>query len=40
MEFDSAAKQTWDAMKAMDLPELNWFLDYCLGAYALNLDQL
>ena len=39
-EFDSAAKQTWDAMKAMDLPELNWFLDHCLGAYALNLDQL
>ena len=39
-EFDSAAKQTWDAMKAMDLPELNWFLDYCLGAYTLNLDQL
>ena len=39
-EFDTAAKQTWEAMKAMDLPELNWFLDYCLGAYALNLDQL
>ena len=39
-EFDSAAKQTWDAMKAMDLPELDWFLDNCLGAFALNLDQL
>ena len=39
-EFDSAAKQTWDAMKAMNRPELNWFLDYCLGAFALNLDQL
>ncbi len=39
-EFDSAAKQTWDAMKAMDRPELNWFLDNCLGAFALNLDQL
>ena len=39
-EFDSAAKQTWDAMKAMKLPELDWFLDYCLGAFALNLDQL
>ena len=39
-EFDSAAKQTWDAMKAMELPELNWFLDNCLSAYALNLDQL
>ena len=39
-EFDSAAKQTWDAMKAMERPELDWFLDNCLPAYALNLDQL
>ncbi len=39
-EFDTAAKQTWDAMKAMDRPELDWFLDNCLGAFALNLDQL
>ena len=39
-EFDSAAKQTWDAMKALKMPELDWFLDHCLGAFALNLDQL
>ena len=39
-EFDSAAKQTWDAMKAMNRPELDWFLNFCLGAFALNLDQL
>ena len=39
-EFDTAAKQTWDAMKAMNRPELDWFLDNCLGAFALNLDQL
>ena len=39
-EFDSAARQTWDSMKAMKLPELDWFLDNCLGAFALNLDQL
>ncbi len=39
-EFDSAARQTWEAMKAMSLPELDWFLDNCLGAFALNLDQL
>ena len=39
-EFDSAARQTWDAMKTMKLPELDWFLDNCLGAFALNLDQL
>ena len=39
-EFDSAAKQTWEAMKALKMPELDWFLDNCLGAFALNLDQL
>jgi len=39
-EFDSAAKQTWEAMKAMARPELDWFLDNCLPAFALNLDQL
>ncbi len=39
-DFDSAAKQTWDAMKAMNMPELNWFLDFCLGAYKLDIDQL
>ena len=39
-EFDTAAKQTWESMKAMDRPELNWFLDNCLGTFALNLDQL
>lgn len=40
MEFDSAAKQTFDAMKAMNMPELDWFLENCLEAYTLNLDQL
>ena len=39
-DFDSAAKQTWDAMKDMNRPELDWFLNFCLGAFALNLDQL
>jgi len=39
-EFDSAAQQTWNAMKAMNRPELDWFLDNCLGAFALNIDQL
>ena len=39
-EFDTAAKQTWDSMKAMDRPELDWFLENCLGAFTLNLDQL
>ena len=39
-EFDSAARQTWDSMKAMERPELNWFLEHCLAPFALNLDQL
>ena len=39
-EFDTAARQTWEAMKALELPELEWFLDNCLGAFTLNLDQL
>jgi len=39
-EFDTAAKQTWESMKNMNRPELNWFLENCLGAFALNLDQL
>ncbi len=39
-EFDTAAKQTWESMKQMNRPELDWFLDNCLGAFALNLDQL
>jgi len=39
-EFDTAARQTWEAMKALDMPELDWFLDNCLGAFTLNLDQL
>ena len=39
-DFDSAARQTWQAMEDMDCPELNWFLDHCLEAFTLNLDQL
>ena len=39
-EFDTAAKQTWESMKTMKRPEVDWFLENCLGAFALNLDQL
>ena len=39
-EFDTAARQTWDAMRALQMPELDWFLDNCLAPFALNLDQL
>ena len=39
-EFDSAAQQTLEALKAMNRPELEWFLNNCLQAFTLNLDQL
>ena len=39
-EFDFAAKQTWDSMQQMNSPELNWFVQNCLPAFNLNLDQL
>ena len=39
-EFDSAAKQTWESMKEMNLPELEWFLQNCLAPFTMNLDQL
>ena len=39
-EFDSAARQTLEALKAMNRPELDWFLANCLQAFTLNLDQL
>ena len=39
-EFDSAARQSMEAMKAMALPELDWFCEHCLVPFSLNLDQL
>ena len=39
-EFDSAAKQSMDAMREMDMPELTWFIDNCLEPFSLNIDQL
>ena len=39
-EFDSAAKLSLDALKAMALPELDWFMENCLKPFSLNLDQL
>ena len=39
-EFDTAARQTWEALIAMDRPELNWFLENCLEPFTRNLDQL
>ena len=39
-EFDFAAKQSMEAMLAMDMPELQWFIDECLEPFGLNIDQL
>ena len=39
-EFDSAAKQSMEAMKAMDMPELQWFIENCLEPFSWNIDQL
>ena len=39
-EFDSAEKATMAAMRKMQRPELDWFIDNCLEPFRLNLDQL
>ena len=40
MEFESAARQTLEAMHQMQLPELEWFIEQCLPAFSRNLDEL
>ncbi len=39
-EFDSAAVLTMEAMEKMAMPELTWFIENCLPAFSLNIDQL
>ena len=39
-EFDSAAGLTLQALKDLRMPELDWFMENCLEAFSLNLDQL
>ena len=39
-EFESAARQTMQAMEDMHLPCLDWFLAHCLDSFRLNLDEL
>ena len=39
-EFDSAADLTLQALKNLNLLELDWFLANCLTPFTLNLDQL
>ena len=40
LEFESAQKQTLQALRAMELPELQYFMEQFLPAFSLNLDQL
>lgn len=39
-EFDSAAEQTLMALRDLHREEMDWFIDHCLPAFSLNLDQL
>ena len=39
-EFDSAAALTLQALYDLHMPELDWFMENCLEAFSLNLDQL
>ena len=35
-----AAEQTMEALRAMKLPELDYFMEHFLPAFALTLDEL
>lgn len=39
-EFDSAAAVTMQALRDLHREEMDWFIDHCLEAFSLNLDQL
>lgn len=39
-EFETAARQTKEALRAMNSPELDWFMRECLPAFGHNLDDL
>lgn len=39
-EFDSAAEVTLQSLRGLHREEMDWFLDNCLPAFSLNLDQL
>ncbi len=40
LEFESAAGQTEAALRELDMPCLNWFMEHCLDSFRLNLDEL
>ena len=39
-EFLSAEEQTRRSINEMHLPEADWFMEHCLGAFEKNLDEL
>ena len=39
-DFLSAEEQTRKALLEMELPEADWFMEHCLGAFEKNLDEL
>ncbi len=39
-EFDSAATVTMQSLRDLHREEMDWFIDNCLEAFSLNLDQL
>ena len=39
-EFLSAEAQTRAALETMALPEADWFMEHCLGAFEKDLDEL
>lgn len=39
-EFESAARQTEQALRDMQLPCLDWFMAHCLDSFRLTLDEL
>ena len=39
-EFGDAARETREALEALGLPEVAWFLDRCGPSFGLTLDGL
>ena len=39
-EFDTAARQTMEALIELHRPELDWFMAHCMEAFTASLDQL
>ena len=39
-EFASAEAQTRESLRAMGLPEAEWFMEHCLPSYEKTLDEL